>query len=352
MSSTKARFRFRERNTDSQQSIVEVCRERRELIAASGMRRRFWHVHSMEIDDVEWMIDAKETVVSPFVCRRDPLSNTFDLTLDFGNIEEGWLSVHVGAHVQREFLLNPIETILRSSSGEVLRELTDNSSLNHISDVTMTGYDKFYQFTASDQGSWRISIEIEYEQTRRSKLCKCDESPDRLQQDYLSLLENPRNADITFCFPNRQIAAHKVILSARAPYFANMFESGMREVASNEIHIKDVDSGVFTAVLRFIYAGAASVDLEDHTLELLVAADKYGLDELKDLCETRVRDRLDIDNVVDALVVADGVNCPNLRERAIIVLRENFIYLDEESSKKLMDHPKLLFEAAAVFSRI
>ena len=120
-------------------------------------------------------------------------------------------------------------------------------------------------------------MEITYEHVPpRSKICACRKSlgRDRLRDDLVSLLESPKYTDITFCFPDRKIAAHRVILSARVPYFANMLESGMEEVTSNEVHIQDVESGVFKAVLQYIYSGVAPTNLDKIALKLLVAADK------------------------------------------------------------------------------
>ena len=175
----------------------------------------------------------------------------------------------------------------------------------------------------------------------------------RQQGDMLSLLESSKDADITFLFEDGQIiTAHKVILSARAPYFEKMFDSGMEEATSKEIRVRDVEHNVFRAVLQHLYSGAAPVNLAEIALEVHAAADKYGLDELKELCESCVCDNLRADNVVDVFVFAEERSCVKIRERALVVLRENMDTLSQESANKLKNNPDLLFQLAVDFSKV
>lgn len=173
-----------------------------------------------------------------------------------------------------------------------------------------------------------------------------------MQKDLLSLLEGSSNGDITFCFDDREIEAHKAILLARAPYFANMFQSGMKESSSKKVHITDVKSGIFKAVLHYLYTGEAPKNMPEIALELLVAAEKYDLDELAVLCQISVCDHLTADNVVDALIVAEKISFSELRERATLVSWKTIGALDQESAKKLKDRPHLAFDLAVQFSKM
>ena len=125
----------------------------------------------------------------------------------------------------------------------------------------------------------------------------------------------------------------------------------MQEVSSNEIHVRDVDLVAFKGVLRYLYSGAPPKNITEVDLELFVTADKYGLEELKDMCEVSICDRLDAESVVDALIVAAKIKSKQLYDRAIPVLRSNFASLTEESSQKLKNHPELLFDFAVHFSK-
>ena len=322
---------------------------------------RFWTVLALEIKDVESKIANKEIVQSSFGCRSDPQPISFLLCLEFGEREDDYLTFCVRS--SRPVSLTKMESVLRTSSGTVLseheRKVTKGEKLGPDERESL-GYDDFYEFTPSSKGTWRLTVEIEYR--NRASVENQNEAPaistscfehrhSRLQEDYLSLLESAKNTDITFCFDDRQIAAHKAILSARAPYFANMFESGMKEASLNQVQIKDVEADVFKAVLQYLYSGAAPANLTNFSLELLAAADMYGLDELKKLSEPTACEVLDADNVVDAFVLADRINCASLRERAVLLLRAVIGSLDEGSAKKLKSHPELAFELAVYFSK-
>ena len=53
-------------------------------------------------------------------------------------------------------------------------------------------------------------------------------------------------------------ATHRFILSARSPVFSVMFNSGMVEDETWQVHIVDVDSNIFRAFLKFLYVGTWS----------------------------------------------------------------------------------------------
>ena len=186
----------------------------------------------------------------------------------------------------------------------------------------------------------------EYEYPRSAKPKK---SVDPLREDYLKLLETSQNSDVTFIVNGEKIKAHKTILAARSDYFRNMFDADMRENLSNEVEITDADPAVFRALLEHVYAGIdPPVEI---ALDVLVIADKYGLEHLKRLCEGLVFTNLDCGfwvrgdvTVVDVLIVAERVGCEDLKNRAMSFLSENLNLASEEERAKLKNDPDLLFQ--------
>lgn len=67
-----------------------------------------------------------------------------------------------------------------------------------------------------------------------------------------------------------------MLLAARSPVFAAMFEHEMEERKHNRVEITDVDHEVLREMLRFIYTGKAA-NLEKMADDLLAAADKVRL---------------------------------------------------------------------------
>ena len=110
------------------------------------------------------------------------------------------------------------------------------------------------------------------------------------------LLQSRAGADVTFSVSGESIAAHKGVLAVRSPVFMAEFFGEMKEKESHLVEIQDMDAAVFNAMLCFIYTdavpeldqapeAAATMALAQH---LLVAADRYGIDRLKAMCERRL----------------------------------------------------------------
>ena len=121
-----------------------------------------------------------------------------------------------------------------------------------------------------------------------------------LPQHLGELLESHAGADVTFSVSGESFAAHKIILAARSPVFMAEFFGGVQEKTSGRVEIQEMEPSVFAAMLGFIYTDAvpelnkkmepATATLVQH---LLVAADRYGLDRLKMMCERRLAFAID-----------------------------------------------------------
>ena len=102
------------------------------------------------------------------------------------------------------------------------------------------------------------------------------------------------------------LMAHKSILAARSPVFRAMLTTKMKETAWNSVTVPDFCSKTMRELLRFIYCG--EVDIPDGVTDLIFAAEKYELLELKEICINRlISDRTD-ENVVETLIIADQVS--------------------------------------------
>ncbi|EFX86049.1 hypothetical protein DAPPUDRAFT_193467 [Daphnia pulex] len=111
--------------------------------------------------------------------------------------------------------------------------------------------------------------------------------------------------DIQFEFNDGQtIGAHVSILSARSPVFSAMFQSGMVESQTRRVIITDISTEVFRQLLIYLYTGyAPKLEEESMTPPLLEAAEKYGVEILKNQCCTDVlQKRVSLDNSINLLV--------------------------------------------------
>ena len=118
----------------------------------------------------------------------------------------------------------------------------------------------------------------------------------------------------------------------------------MEECVANEINI----SGRRPASLQrdskvSVLWHSARVPQKNVSPDLLVAADKYGLDDLKNMCESSLASHLDAENVIEFLFLAEDTHCPSLLEKASVVFRSHFeSFAQTDRLDELERHPSLL----------
>uniref|UniRef100_A0ACD5YYY4 Uncharacterized protein n=1 Tax=Avena sativa TaxID=4498 RepID=A0ACD5YYY4_AVESA len=125
-------------------------------------------------------------------------------------------------------------------------------------------------------------------------------------------------------------AVHRWVLEARSPAFK---EDLSLASAGGELRIDDMDANVCKAVLqfiytdkldlhllRFIYREIPGTDLLEATRmaeRLLVAADRYELEKLKQICETALLPTIRLSSVAATLALAERHRCPELKKACI-----------------------------------
>ena len=164
-------------------------------------------------------------------------------------------------------------------------------------------------------------------------------------EDLTQLFASMSNGDVTFVVGKKEFYAHKIILSARSPVFAAMFQHDMKEAALNRVNIVDVAPDIFQAVLRFIYTD--KVDLtSQNSVAFLSVANRYNLGLLKWKSEACLAKHLSVDNCCQLLVQADLHAATNLKKSAVSFIRKHSADLAKtrqwQEMKKL--HPNLVLE--------
>ncbi|KAF8655425.1 hypothetical protein HU200_061171 [Digitaria exilis] len=156
---------------------------------------------------------------------------------------------------------------------------------------------------------------------------KIDLPPSDMLGQLGKVLGTTEGADVTFSVDDKLFPAHKIILAARSPVFKAELYGGMKENgAAQAIVVDDVRADTFRALLRYIYTDDAPPAIiggrrdqggenedENKVWELLVAADRYGMERLKLICERVLCKRLDVDKVAETLALADRHHCDTLK---------------------------------------
>ncbi|KAG6615322.1 uncharacterized protein IUM83_15310 [Phytophthora cinnamomi] len=78
--------------------------------------------------------------------------------------------------------------------------------------------------------------------------------------------------------------AHRFILAASSPPFRAMLTGGMRESARRDVELHDMEPTTVEKMLLFVYTGDVVLELES-VLGLLIAAEMYELEALREMCK-------------------------------------------------------------------
>ncbi|CAM0882626.1 unnamed protein product [Alopecurus aequalis] len=145
--------------------------------------------------------------------------------------------------------------------------------------------------------------------------------PSDLTEHLAKLLDAKEIADVTLEVQEEEFPAHKLVLAMRSPVFKAELYGSMRGKDLNRIVIDNMKPAIFKALLRFIYTDSlpAMDDLEKKEMagHLLVAADRYGMERLKLICESILSKKLDVESVATTLDLADQHSCSGLKDDCI-----------------------------------
>jgi speckle-type POZ protein len=120
------------------------------------------------------------------------------------------------------------------------------------------------------------------------------------------------------------------ILAARSPVFHAQLCGPMMESKENIIQIDGMSAKVFEILLYYIYNDCLPKFMDDATKDatnmaqhLLVAADRYAIERLKLICESKLCKTLAISSVGYTLNLAEQYSCHDLKARCLKFIGKN-----------------------------
>lgn len=148
--------------------------------------------------------------------------------------------------------------------------------------------------------------------------------PSDLHRHLGDLMLREEGADVTFEVGGATFAAHRCVLAARSPVFrAELFGPMKESAATGTIRVDDMEAQVFSSLLTFVYTdslpetGDNEQDEGAMAQHLLAAADRYGLERLKLICDDRLREHIRASSVATLLALAEQYRCRGLKEACI-----------------------------------
>jgi hypothetical protein len=120
--------------------------------------------------------------------------------------------------------------------------------------------------------------------------------------------------------------AHHLILKTCAPMLADLFDLDDGDGKIATATITDIKADIFRHLLYYVYGGGvAEKELQTHAKDIIDAADKYSIINLKLEAEAVYvkSTKITMDNAMDNLLYADAKNCALLKEKVMNFLAEN-----------------------------
>ncbi|KAI4307586.1 hypothetical protein L6164_030758 [Bauhinia variegata] len=196
---------------------------------------------------------------------------------------------------------------------------------------SMWGYKRFFRRTQLEASEYLKNdclvmhctvgvVKTRFEGSKQSVIVPWSD----MGQDLKELLESEVGCDIVFKVGNESFKAHKLILAARSPVFRAQFFGLVGDPSLDELVVEDIEPFIFKALLLFVYTDKLPDVYEvmgltlmcTHTVmvqHLLAAGDLYNLDRLKLLCESKLCEEINTDNVATILALAEQHHCPQLK---------------------------------------
>lgn len=238
---------------------------------------------------------------------------------------------------------------------------------------SMWGYKRFFRRTTLETSdylkddclSMNCTVGVVRNRVEGPKQYSIPIPPSDMGQNLKYLVDSELGCDIVFHVGDETFKAHKLILAARSPVFRAQFFGLVGDTNMDKVILEDIEPIIFKAMLLFIYSdklpdvqefsGSTSMCTSTITLQhLLAAADRFGLDRLKQLCEAKLCEEVTADTVATTLSLADQHRCSQLKaiclkfaaaNLGVVMQSEGFKYL-EESCRSLLS--ELLETVASV----
>ncbi|TVU42529.1 hypothetical protein EJB05_08941, partial [Eragrostis curvula] len=171
---------------------------------------------------------------------------------------------------------------------------------------------------------FEVTVVMGTPMSKSEMICEIQVPPSNVLDSLGNLLGDEKLADVTFMIKGEVFRAHKFVLAMRSPVFEAELYGPLRDKKMKTIEVEDMQPAVFKGLLHFIYKDSLP-DMDDldrdetHEMvkHLLVAADRYGMERMKIICESLLCKGFDVENVATTLILADQHHCSQLKDACI-----------------------------------
>ncbi|CAI9091560.1 OLC1v1026623C1 [Oldenlandia corymbosa var. corymbosa] len=230
---------------------------------------------------------------------------------------------------------------------------------------SMWGYKRFFRRTSletsdylkDDSLAMHCTVGVVKTRVEAPKQYSIAIPPSSMGHDLKNLLESEMGCDIKFQVGDETFKAHKLILAARSPVFRAQFFGLIGDPNVDKVDVEDIEPSIFKVMLQYIYSdslpdlheitGSTSICTSTIMMQhLLAAADRYGLERLKQLCEARLCEDINADTVATTLSLAELHHSAQLKAMCLKFAATNLgAVMQSDGFKQLEEScPSLLSE--------
>jgi len=123
----------------------------------------------------------------------------------------------------------------------------------------------------------------------------------------------------------QEVHVHKWLLRCRCEKLNALFHSSMKESKLGYLIIHNHAFPIFGAFLEYLYTDQLSSTLttEEELIALLILADEYLVSGLKRICEIKLMENINMDNVIRLFDVCNLYQTKGLKHRCAVFFTEN-----------------------------
>jgi len=201
-----------------------------------------------------------------------------------------------------------------------LSKFQSKTMVNRAGEPEHSDFHKIFYFYAYGAEKKVPSVNVTYKVTFELELKKTEmPSKSKLLHKFYSEGEF---SDVEIHCDGKVFHCHKIILSGQSGVFKKMLEKNkkrkhdMVEATTGKIEISDTSATTMENLLFYIYHEDLHKNEAKIVLDLLMAADKYAISDLVNICVKVLKERLSEKNVVDVMTAAYLTNQEELFETA------------------------------------
>ncbi|ELU10479.1 hypothetical protein CAPTEDRAFT_116561, partial [Capitella teleta] len=146
-----------------------------------------------------------------------------------------------------------------------------------------------------------------------------------------SLKKQESAIDITLKLPDETtIPCHKLVLMVASPFFATMFQSGMKESKQPEVQLEFSDAATIRMLIDYFYSGDIDIN-SDNMMDLVAASEFLCLADLKQHLGSFMTNEIDSANCIDFYMISQKYSLTNLIPHCLEYILSHFTEAFKES---------------------